>query len=156
MEAVNPVPGNLDLRNQMTLHTAPGCSMSSVTRRQTGKVLGSSCANNTNNNEGCGVNSDVGSFGSSWNDNGGGMLAVELRKDGIRTWQWTNTQIPKGLKADGTGVTPDPATWGSATGDWPNTDCDIGARFRNMSIVINISLCGTWAARSDVYSQSCR
>ena len=139
----------------MTLHTSPSCSMSSITRKQTGSTLSTSCVNTTNGNEGCGVSAGDGSYGSKWNDNGGGVLAVELRNEGIRMWQWARSAVPAGLEGDGTGGIPDPSTWGMATSDFPNTECDIGARFRNQSIVVNISLCGVWAGEAAVYGESC-
>lgn len=83
------------------------------------------------------------------------MLAVELRNEGIRMWQWARSAVPAGLEADGTGGVPDPSAWGTATSDFPNTECDIGARFRNQSIVVNISLCGVWAGAAGVYGESC-
>lgn len=69
-------------------------------------------------------------------------------------WQWARSAVPAGIKGSG-GSVPDPSTWGTATSDFPNTECDIGARFSNQSIVINISLCGSWAGDTKVYGENC-
>lgn len=70
-------------------------------------------------------------------------MALELRDEGIRMWQFARPDVPRDLTitADAADV-PDPASWGRAAADFPSTDCDVGAHFRNQSIIINITLCG--------------
>lgn len=133
MEAVNKA----DDGNKMTLHTTKGCSMG-VRRKQTGDVDQKNCDHSKNSNAGCGVLGDKESYGEALNDNGGGVMAVEWRDAGIRMWQFARSAIP----SDITGKKPNPSSWGTATADFPNTDCDIGKHFRNNSIVANINLCG--------------
>lgn len=147
MEAVNVV-GNA--QNQMTLHTSSGCTMG-VKRKETGKSLTTSCVNSTNDNAGCGVDAGTATFGTNFNSNGGGVMAMELRSAGIRIWQFARSNIP----SDVTSGSPDPSTWGEATADFPSTDCDIGTHFKNQSIIANIDLCGTWAGTQSVYSETC-
>jgi hypothetical protein len=150
MEAVNVVS---NVRNQMTLHTSSGCSMG-VKRKETGTSLQNSCVNSTNDNAGCGVYAptSLASFGDDFNSNGGGVMAVELRAAGIRLWQFPRASIP----SDVTSGTPDPSTWGDATADYPNTDCNIETHFKNQSIIANIDLCGSWAGATSVYDVSCK
>lgn len=147
MEAVNVVGS---AQNQMALHTSSGCSMG-VKRKETGTVLSKSCVNSTDDNAGCGVDAGTATFGTSYNDNGGGVMAVELRSAGIRIWQFARSAIP----SDVTSGSPNPSTWGEATADFPSTDCDIGSHFKNQSIITNIDLCGTWAGAPSVYSETC-
>ncbi|PQE08244.1 hypothetical protein CJF31_00009462 [Rutstroemia sp. NJR-2017a BVV2] len=147
MEAVNVVGST---KNQMTLHTTSGCSMS-VKRKETGKSIQSSCLNSTNSNAGCGVYGSSGSFGSDFNSNGGGIMAMELRSAGIRMWQFGRDDIPSDISSG----SPDPSTWSEATADFPSTDCDIGNHFRNQSIIVNIDLCGSWAGATGVYDENC-
>jgi hypothetical protein len=147
MEAVNVVS---DAQNQMTLHTAAGCSMG-VKRKESGKVLTTNCLNSTDSNAGCGVDAGTNTFGSTFNANGGGVAAMELRSEGIRMWQFPRSSIP----TDITSLNPDPSTWGEATADFPNTDCDIATHFRNQSIIANIDLCGSWAGNPTVYGENC-
>jgi hypothetical protein len=149
MEQVNVV--SADAYNQMTLHTSSGCKMDGK-RKLTGKSLSTSCVNSTNNNEGCAVNAGSGTYGPTFNSNGGGILAMELRSAGIRMWQWARGEAP----SDVTGGIPDPSAWGEATADFPGTNCDIGTHFRNQSIIANIDLCGQWAGDESVYGESCK
>lgn len=148
MEAVNVVG---DVPNQMTLHTSAGCSMK-VKRKETGKSLTSNCINSTDGNAGCGVEAGTATFGKTYNDRGGGIMALELRSEGIRMWQFLRgPSIP----ADITAGNPDPSLWGEATADFPNTNCNIGNHFKNQSITANIDLCGYWAGAPKVYNENC-
>jgi hypothetical protein len=148
--------------NQMTLHTTEGCSMS-VKRKESGSVLTTNCYNGTDGNAGCGVQGQPATFGEAFNNNGGGVYAMELRDAGIRTWFFPRSNIPSDITtstsnstsggSSSVGGTPDPSTWGEALADFPSTDCDIGSHFRNQSIIVNIDLCGQWAGLEQYYSQ---
>jgi hypothetical protein len=148
MEAVNVVDS---AQSQVTLHTSPGCSMG-VKRKESGSVLTSDCVNTTDSNAGCGVNAGSNTFGSTFNVNGGGVAAMELRNEGIRVWQFPRSAIPTDISSG----SPDPSNWGEATADFPNTNCDIGSHFRNQSIIANIDLCGSWAGDPKVYGENCQ
>ncbi|TAQ87261.1 hypothetical protein B7494_g4434 [Chlorociboria aeruginascens] len=147
MEAVNVVGST---QNQMTLHTTSGCTMN-VKRKETGSALTTNCLNSTDSNAGCGVTSGKNTFGTDFNSNGGGILALELRSAGIRMWQFARNAIPSDITAG----SPDPSTWTEATADFPNTHCDIGTHFVNQSIIANIDLCGTWAGQASVFNATC-
>ncbi|CAI7617923.1 unnamed protein product [Penicillium bialowiezense] len=133
--------------NQATLHTSSGCSMS-VKRKETGSVQNKNCYYKANEYSGCGVTGADSTFGPEFNNNGGGVYAMELRSAGIRVWQWARSKIP----SDITSGSPDPSTWGTAFADFPNTDCNIGSHFKNQSIVANIDLCGDWAGADKFYT----
>lgn len=147
MEAVNVVGS---AQNQITLHTTDGCKMD-VKRKETGTVLKTNCLNSTDDNAGCGIDAGTETFGEGYNNNGGGVMALELRTAGIRAWQFGRASIPSDITAG----SPDPSSWGTATADFPSTSCDIDTHFRNQSIVANIDLCGSWAGTQSVYSQTC-
>lgn len=134
MESTNKA----DDGNQMTLHTTGGCSMD-VRRKDTGKALQKNCNHEKSDNAGCGVKSEADGFGTAFNKNGGGVMAVEWRDEGIRMWQFARNSIPSDIK----GNKPTPSTWGTALADFPNTDCNIGSHFKNQSIIANIDLCGS-------------
>ncbi|RDL40908.1 uncharacterized protein BP5553_00887 [Venustampulla echinocandica] len=148
MEAVNVVSS---AANQIALHTSSGCSMGGVKRKESGNSLSSSCVNSTNGNEGCGVDAGTNTFGKAFNDQTGGITAMELRSAGIRVWTWARASIPGDISSGN----PDPSTWGEATADYPNTKCNIDNHFRNQSIIANINLCGSWAGDTNVYSKTC-
>ncbi|KAI0124388.1 endo-beta-glucanase [Xylariales sp. AK1849] len=143
MEAVNQATDG----NQMTLHTTSDCEMD-VKRLMTGSSTQTDCNNATNSNAGCGVSDDTDSYGTSFNSAGGGVMALEWRDAGIRMWRFGRSDIP----ADITAKSPDPSSWGTASADFPDTDCSISSHFKNQSIIANIDLCGSWA--TSVYSSS--
>lgn len=155
-DAVNwPLNGEIDVLettnegthgNEVTIHTTKGCSMD-VKRKHTGQAIFKNCENTSDKNSGCGVIGDESTYGAAMNDRGGGVYALELRSEGIRTWFFPRDSIP----ADITAGNPDPSTWGTALADFPGTDCDIAAHFRNHSIIVNIDLCGELAAQSQYY-----
>jgi hypothetical protein len=83
-----PAGGEIDIvegvndytNNQATIHTNPGCSLtssSSSTLGISGSVVGgTNCAAAQTGNQGCGVRaSETNSFGAAFNDNGGGVYA---------------------------------------------------------------------------------
>lgn len=148
MEAVNVVA---DSENQMTLHTTDGCEMKSK-RKERGAVLSTNCLNSTNDNAGCGVTAPAQTFGTTYNNNGGGIVAMELRSAGIRMWQFTRSNVPADIAAG----SPDPSTWSEATADFPSTHCDIDTHFKNQSIIMNIDLCGSWAGTASIYNENCK
>lgn len=147
MEAVNVVGSTY---NQMTLHTTKDCSMN-VKRKETGTVMTTNCLNSTDDNAGCGINAGNATFGTGYNNAGGGYLAMELRDAGIRMWQFARGGEP----ADLTSGSPDPSTWEEATADFPSTDCNIGNHFQNQSIIANIDLCGSWAGATSIFGENC-
>ena len=147
MEAVNVVD---NAQNLVSLHTSPGRSMG-VKRNETGTVLTSDCVNSADADVGSVVNAGTNTFGSTFNANGGGVAAIELRNEGIRVWQFPRSAIPTDISSG----SPNPSTWSEATADFPNIDCDIGSHFRNQSIIANIDLCGGWAGDPTVYGENC-
>jgi hypothetical protein len=111
----------------MTLHTTNDCGMN-VERQETGTVLTRDCWNGTDNNAGCGVKGPTTTYGKALNDNGGGVFAMELRSDGIRTWFFNRSSIPADIS---NGTSPDPSTWGTGmillfVGDLSNYDSSCG------------------------------
>jgi hypothetical protein len=127
----------------VALHTTAGCTMENIRREMTGAAGQADCHNATNGNTGCVVNGPPATFGKEFNDAGGGLVALEWRNEGIRTWVFARDKAP--LKLDGTtaaNTKPDPSTWGPPLADFPSTTCDVAAHFRNQSIIVNIDLCG--------------
>ena len=148
MEAVNTATTG----NQMTLHTRDGCKMN-VKRKEQGKSLTTNCFNGTDDNAGCGVQGSPPTFGEEFNNNGGGIYALEYRDAGIRMWFFDRKSIPSDLSQNGTASSPDVSAWGEALADFPSTDCDISSHFKNQSIIANIDICGPWAGQPKYYTQ---
>lgn len=77
---------------------------------------------------------------------------MELRSAGIRVWFFPRNDTPIDVSDTTNTSSPDPSSWGRALADFPSTDCDITKDFKNQSIIANIDLCGSWAARVDLYT----
>ncbi|OJJ74379.1 hypothetical protein ASPBRDRAFT_447542 [Aspergillus brasiliensis CBS 101740] len=135
--------------NAMTLHTSSGCKMN-VKRKETGTAKYTNCLNTANDNAGCSVTGAKATYGEKFNDNGGGVYAMELRNTGIRVWMFSRDDIPSDIS--NSSGTPDPSTWGEALADFPNTNCDIASHFKNQSIIVNIDICGDLAGASTYYT----
>lgn len=131
--------------NIVTLHTWEGCRVEDVERKQTGKKGKWNCGDG--DRDGCDVQGYPESDGERMNHMGGGVYALELREAGIRIWFFRRSQIPPDISTN-----PDPSTWGLPLADFPNTKCDILSHFNNMSIVINIALCGQQGADPKLYT----
>ncbi|OJJ49023.1 hypothetical protein ASPZODRAFT_91195 [Penicilliopsis zonata CBS 506.65] len=150
-----PVNGEIDVLeasnmgadgNTVSLHTDPGCRMD-VRRRQSGESRSNVCSEG---DDGCSVHGGNGTYGAIFNDNGGGVYALELRAAGIRTWFFSREDIPADINNEST--SPDPANWGTPLADFPATKCDIARHFSNQSIIVNIDLCGEMAGNDELYS----
>ncbi|KAK4104900.1 glycoside hydrolase family 16 protein [Parathielavia hyrcaniae] len=140
MEAVNEAPSG----NLVALHTTDGCTMSDVRREMSGTAGQGDCHNATNSNTGCTVTGGPGTYGPEFNAGGGGIVALEWRDEGIRSWIFPRN-IQSGLTAlpaSAADPAPDPSTWGPPLADFPSTSCDVASHFRNQSIIVNIDLCG--------------
>jgi hypothetical protein len=135
--------------NTMSLHTNSGCDMS-VKREMIGSAGQGDCNNATNTNAGCGVTAGASTYGPTFNQAGGGIMAVEWRSEGIRMWQFARNAIPSDISS-GSG-SPDPSSWGTALADFPNTNCDIDAHFKNQTLIIDIDICGEYT--KSTYSAS--
>ncbi|RMZ78919.1 hypothetical protein DV737_g3677, partial [Chaetothyriales sp. CBS 132003] len=151
VEGMNAIAGN-----QVTLHTTGGCKMN-VKRKETGTVKYTNCHNTSNSNAGCGVKGTDSTFGTDFNTAGGGIYAMELRDEGIRTWFFDRSSIPSDLSALNSSTTnsttvPDPYTWSTPLADFPSTHCDISNHFRNQSIIANIDVCGQGAGSTSSYT----
>lgn len=91
--------------------------------------------------EGCGVElNSSSSFGQGFNNSGGGIYATELTTDGFITIWF----FPKGTEpADLINGTPDPSSWLNSDNVIKFNQCK--GNFKNLEIVLNTDLCGTWA-----------
>ncbi|EPX72227.1 glycosyl hydrolase family 16 [Schizosaccharomyces octosporus yFS286] len=142
---------NLARKGQVTLHTDDGCDMTGVKQVMTGSLLQSNCYVDAPgaNNAGCGVSAaEEGSFGAPFNEQHGGVYALDWRNEGIRAWFFNRTHIP----SDITNKQPQPAGWGTPLADFPNTKCDISKRFGDQKIVFDLTFCGDWAGSGSSYS----
>ncbi|KAK0198988.1 endo-1,3(4)-beta-glucanase [Armillaria mellea] len=149
-----PIGGEIDIvegvndytNNQATVHTDIGCSLTSSNAdvlNITGTVVGgTNCAAAETSNQGCGVRSpsDV-SFGAAFNNNGGGVYAMNWDDEGIKVYFWPKGSVPSDVDAG----TPVPDRWGTPMANWPSTACNSSKYFYQHSFIFDTTLCGDWA-----------
>ncbi|KAF8342350.1 concanavalin A-like lectin/glucanase domain-containing protein [Cantharellus anzutake] len=154
-----PLGGEIDIfegvhygpTNQMTLHTAPGCSTDTNSTvpndfrvPPSSAGMGTSNCGPSPNNGGCYfIDNNPTSYGTKFRDAGGAVMAMEWSNRGIRIWNFPRNHVPFDLKAQ----KPVPALWSSAylKAAWTSTACPPSKYFRQHSIVIDTTLCGDWA-----------
>lgn len=130
--------------------------MKNIQRRQTGLVLATSCVNTTGENSGCGVLGPPETFGETFNQHGGGVFALSLTPLGIRQWFFPRNSTPPNVIPTSLNPTtgPDPSTWGTPVADFPGTTCDIASHFYNLTLALDIDLCGGWAGSKEVFGRT--
>ncbi|POW09848.1 hypothetical protein PSTT_06502, partial [Puccinia striiformis] len=152
---------NMGTKNQMTLHTAPGCKVKKkMSKKASGKVLHTDCDSTGSGKYGCGVaDRSKASLGKAFNDNGGGVFVMEWKKSGISVWRFNRTNIPKELAKGEKPRLPNGASLRSLTGTKrtasPNirlSSISIGCSDHLIPFNIMQTLCGDWAGAADVFN----
>lgn len=149
-----PAGGEIDIiegvgdytNNQATIHTNPGCGLSSASSdslRISGSVIGGTdCAALTTGNQGCGIRASTSnSFGAGFNANGGGTYAMKWDTSGIAVYFFPRGSEPGDLTAN----VPQPDNWGNPQARWPSSGCDPFKYFNNHHGIFDTTLCGDWA-----------
>ncbi|KUI54912.1 hypothetical protein VP1G_02156 [Cytospora mali] len=140
---------NQATRNLMSAHTGPSCNLPN-TGGYTGtqKLVNCTSPNDANGYDGCNYvppESDMSTYGDSFNAVGGGVYAMDWTSETIQIWHFARGSIPQDIidKA------PDPSTWGEPQalfgGGSGELSCDVEKSFSNMSIIINLDFCGSYA-----------
>jgi len=133
--------------NAMTLHTGPNCSIIN-THDFTGYIKTSDCDTHADN--GCQIKIDSPqTYGSGFNDIGGGVYATEWTSDFISIWFFPRSNIP----SDITNGNPDPTSWTLPVAKF--SGCDIDTHFINHNIIFDITFCGDWAGNVWQYDAVC-
>ncbi|KAL9716224.1 hypothetical protein Ac2012v2_000670 [Leucoagaricus gongylophorus] len=158
-----PYTGEVDIiegvhdneHNQVTFHTAPGCSLN-PNATFTGTVAQTNGQNNTecngliNDNAGCAIIEwSRASYGPFFDSQGGGVFAMKWDDSGIAVWSFYRQAIP----SDITQGSPNPSQWGPPVAVLEPADCNISQYFSNHSIIFDITFCGDWAGNS--YTSTC-
>ncbi|KAF7326080.1 GH16 domain-containing protein [Mycena kentingensis (nom. inval.)] len=132
--------------NQMTLHTAAGCTLDNspaALETFTGTPQGSTiCESPGENNSGCGiVDSAPNAYGADFNAIGGGIFAHLVDDSGIQIWRFPRGSVP----ADITAQQADPAEWGKPAAFFGASTCDVASHFKDHVLVFDTTLCGDLA-----------
>ncbi|KAM5536636.1 hypothetical protein V8D89_009731 [Ganoderma adspersum] len=132
---------NTNTENQITLHSGSGCVLDK-TAKAVSHILGTSCESSNGNNAGCAYQQTGNtSYGHGFNLQAGGVFAHTLEADGISVWYFDRDAIPSDIQSK----KPDPASWGTPTAFFPNTQCDILSHFLAQNLIFDITVCGDWA-----------
>ncbi|KAK8032365.1 hypothetical protein PG990_002099 [Apiospora arundinis] len=120
--------------NSMTLWTDQQCKFTNIGTKEQ--------KNDCNlDRGGCGGMGPRNSYGSPFNDVGGGVYATYIQSQRLRIWFWPKAQVP----ADARSNNPNPDSWGTPLSDFQtkNGGCDVGKTFHSQSIIINTDFCGS-------------
>ena len=124
--------------NQMTLHTGSACNVQSSP--MLGKLFSGNCDVSGGDNTGCPITTtDTQTYGSGFNQQGGGTWATEWTSSAIVIWFFPRGKEPQDLASG----KPNPSSWGSAMANF--VGCDISSNFKNQQIVFDTTFCGQWA-----------
>lgn len=131
--------------NGMTLHTGPGCSISSQSEGAfSGTVETDNCdvkAPDQNENAGCSIkHPSKKSYGAGLNDIQGGVYATQWTDEAISVFFFPRGEIPE----DALGDSPNPDNWGIPAAKFSG-GCDIEKTFKDQQIVFDTTFCGDWA-----------
>lgn len=133
---------NSDQTDTITLHTSSGCSVSDTGSLSSSALSSDTTTADCSGSSGCGITTtSTTAYGSGFNEQGGGIYAMEWTSEYIAVWFFTHSS-EQGL-ALAAGETPDVSTFGTPTARF--TGCDIDSYFNSHQIVINTDFCGDWA-----------
>ncbi|KII86313.1 glycoside hydrolase family 16 protein [Plicaturopsis crispa FD-325 SS-3] len=154
-----PIGGEIDIieainlmsNNQMALHTTQGCTKTTPPN-QTGRSGQGDCSQGS----GCVVSeTKPNSWGSGFAQAGGGVFAAQFDVAGIYMWFWSRPDVPASIKNSTSTSGIDISDWGSPSGAWPTSSCNITEFFTAQQLVIDITLCGVWAGVPASYNATC-
>ncbi|TGO50203.1 hypothetical protein BOTNAR_0402g00010 [Botryotinia narcissicola] len=144
-----------------TLHTEEGCYFSgnhystqlkdNVTTYNCDDSASSSIFGAQDATSACsGTNSDPNSYGTTFNNNGGGVYAMQWTSDVIRMWNFG----PEAIPADITAGTPDPSTWDLPAFTTEGGVCNIDGLFANHKIIFDTTFCGGYAGQTGFWQET--
>lgn len=146
-----PAGGEIDIiegvhmqtTNDMTLHTADGCSISN-TGLFSGSIGTDNCyvdAAGQSTNAGCQIDTpNTATYGSGFNANGGGVYAMEWTTEAISVYFFQRGSIPSDISSG----SPNPSGWGTPVAQFSGS-CDIPSFFSDNQLVFDNTFCGDWA-----------
>lgn len=128
---------NLQDHNEIVMHTAGTCSLTDT--GMTGAVNATGCGESLGT-VGCVIEGDRGSYGTSFNRQGGGVYAMEWTEQFLKIWFFPRHSIPASI-AKGN---PDVSQFGTPMA-LVEEGCDVANSFKEQSFVFDVTFCGDWA-----------
>lgn len=135
---------NLQDHNEIVMHTAGTCSITDT--GMTGSVNATGCGEDLGT-VGCVIEGQQGSYGTSFNKQGGGVYAMEWTEQFVKIWFFPRASIPTSI----TKGAPDVSQFGTPMA-LVEDGCDVATSFKAQSFVFDVTFCGDWAG--GVYGQS--
>ncbi len=141
--AIDIVEGvNDQASNSMTLHTSQGVVVNNNTDFS-GDLVSANCdidAPDQPTNAGCSIGDASNlTFGTNFNDQGGGVFATEWTSTAIKIWYFARGTFPDDIVSG----TPDPTSnaWGTPTSVFQGS-FDLDDHFKDLQIVFDTTFCG--------------
>lgn len=140
---------NQNMNNIMSLHTNETCLIQGNSSVMTGTLGNTNCAYYPDYNVGCGViDASPKSFGTGFNEAGGGVYAMQWTSEYIRIWQWPRANIPP----DVNDAEPDPGSWGLPSAQLAVGNCSVDQHFQSHKIIFDTTFCGEYAGNPYVWN----
>ncbi|RDW78926.1 putative GPI anchored endo-1,3(4)-beta-glucanase [Aspergillus mulundensis] len=141
-----PTDGEIDIiegvnkheANEIVLHTSGTCDVGGGFN-MTGTMTSSECGE-ASGTIGCVVKGQQGSSGDPFNENGGGVYAMEWQEEYLKIWYFPRSSIPESLAAG----TPDVTTFGTPMAHLQGS-CNFKERFTHQKLILDTTFCGDWA-----------
>ncbi|KAJ5585605.1 uncharacterized protein N7459_005405 [Penicillium hispanicum] len=135
---------NLQDHNEIVMHTSGTCSLTDT--GMTGAVNATGCGEDLGT-VGCVIEGHQGSYGTSFNRQGGGIYAMQWTQQFLKIWFFPRHSIPTSItKGD-----PDVSQFGTPMA-LVEEGCDVANSFKEQSFVFDVTFCGDWAG--GVFGQS--
>ncbi|TQS37549.1 hypothetical protein Golomagni_01971 [Golovinomyces magnicellulatus] len=139
------------------LHTSAGCSLAGnqISNQMTGTqktyncdgAATSSSYGSQSSGQGCvAENTNPNSYGTSFNEVGGGVYVMEWNNQAIKIWQFRHENVPQDLSAG----SPNPSGWEMPVFSSAQGNCNIDEHFKDQRVIIDSAFCGNWAGQ-DVF-----
>ena len=141
---------NADTQDLTSLHTQFTPDQCSIDSPQsavgaTGTTKTTDCQLDGDNYTGCGVtNTDPNNYGIGFNNNGGGVYAMEWTPQYIQTWFFPHTAIPASL----TKGAPTPSSDFGKPYAFLKGNCDY-TQFKDQQMIFDLTFCGGFAGNND-------
>jgi hypothetical protein len=141
-----PTDGEIDIiegvnkhdANKIVLHTSDTCDVGGG-YEMTGDMTSSECGE-ASGTIGCVVQGQQGSSGDPFNEQGGGVYAMEWQEKYLKIWYFPRSSIPESL----TTGTPDVSSFGTPMAHLQGS-CNFKERFTHQKLILDTTFCGDWA-----------
>ncbi|KAJ5179952.1 hypothetical protein N7492_003162 [Penicillium capsulatum] len=128
---------NLQDHNEVVMHTSGTCSLQH--EGMSGAINATGCGTELGP-VGCVIEGEKGSYGTSFNKQGGGVYALEWTEEHLKIWFFPRHSIPPSI----TSGHPDVNKFGTPMA-LVKEGCDVANVFKPQSFIFDTTFCGDWA-----------